>query len=156
MGEDDILKFGKIRKAKFSDIPEIVEIEKVSFQDPWTASMFRSDIKEGKMYVFEVKGKVVGYINFVKAGDEVHITNVAVHPGWRRRGIGRRLLERVIFENPDSYFVLEVRVSNKPAISLYEKLGFRKIYIRKKYYENEDAWVMIRPKMSGKKLVQMQ
>jgi ribosomal-protein-alanine N-acetyltransferase len=79
--------------------------------------------------------------------DEVHILDVAVHPGHRRRGVGRLLLQHILAEarqNGVRSASLEVRVSNQPAIALYQALGFQQVAIRRQYYENgEDAFLMV-------------
>ena len=82
--------------------------------------------------------------------DEAHITTFAVHPGWRRRGIGDRLLLELLdiaLERGAREATLEVRLSNLPARRLYEKFGFRPVGLRPRYYtdDNEDALIMTTP-----------
>ena len=74
--------------------------------------------------------------------DEVHIANIAVHPDWRKQGIGKKLMQEAIRGTAGvSWIGLEVRRSNRIARKMYEKMGFRKVGTRKKYYaeEGEDA-----------------
>ena len=93
------------------------------------------------------KGDLIAYAGCWQILEEVHITNIAVSPEYRRQKIGERLLRQIIddcYKNKAKYITLEVRVSNNPAISLYEKYGFKSLGVRKGYYQNnnEDALIM--------------
>lgn len=92
--------------------------------------------------------EVVGYALFWHVADEVHLLNVAVAPAHRRRGLGRALLEELVRyarEHAAAKIFLEVRVSNTPAIQLYEAFGFERLDVRKRYYaDGEDALDMMR------------
>jgi ribosomal-protein-alanine N-acetyltransferase len=126
---------------KGKDIPQVVEIEKLSFKYPKPESVFRED--EHKYLVAKEDEKVIGYIGIEKVLDEVHIINMAVHPDYRGKGIGKRLMQHVL--NDEEVFFLEVRVSNETARKVYEKYGFKDINMRKQYYaDGEDAYVMRR------------
>lgn len=134
----------KIREGREEDIEKIVLIEFSSFESPWSRNLLIRSIKKKELFVAELNGEVVGYIVFSKILDEVHLENIAVDERWRRKGIGSKLLEFLIEKNKESSIFLEVRPSNTPAINLYKKYGFKKIGIRKKYYVNEDAIIMMR------------
>ncbi len=90
---------------------------------------------------------VLGYVLFWHVADEIHLLNVAVDPAWRRRGIGRALVEDVIAyarANDASKILLEVRASNDAALHLYERLGFERFNVRRKYYsDGEDGVEMV-------------
>lgn len=133
-----------IRKAELRDLPSIVKIENESFKDPWSEKIFIHDILREKVFVAQVGKEVVGYIVISKVGNEVNIENIAVRSDMRKRGIGSTLMNFVIEKNKNSIFYLEVRPSNKEAISFYKKFGFREISRRKNYYGDEDAIVMER------------
>jgi ribosomal-protein-alanine N-acetyltransferase len=127
---------------KNEDLAEVVAIERLSFKAPKDESVFRED--EHKYLVAKEDKKVVGYIGVEKIEGETHIINMAVRPDHRGKGIGKKLMEKVL--NKKDVFFLEVRVSNLPALGLYEKYGFKKVGLRKKYYadNNEDAYIMRR------------
>lgn len=130
-----------IFSMKGKDIPQVVEIENLSFRYPKPESVFRED--EHKYLVAKDEEKVIGYIGVEKILDEVHIINMAVHPDYRGKGIGKRLMQHVL--NDEEVFFLEVRVSNETAKNIYERYGFKVLNTRKQYYaDGEDAFVMRR------------
>lgn len=129
-------------------IPDILEVEKSSFSQPWTERMFLEEIM-GKHSVYRVvvkDGKAVAYMGMWILADEGHITNIAVLEKFRRQGVASYLLENFINlakEKKLAFMTLEVRESNKAAKSLYSSFGFCEIGRRKKYYDNtEDAILM--------------
>jgi len=134
------------------DIPAVLVIEGLSFSNPWSDATFRGEVQnEGISFpvviVHEPDQKVVGYLIYWQIRDEVQITNLALHPDFRGRGIGESVLRVVLKEvcgKGATFVTLEVRSSNTPAISLYKKLGFKVFGTRKGYYTNpvEDAYVM--------------
>lgn len=119
-----------------------MEIEDVSFSAPKKDSIFKHD--QNKYLVAEENGKIVGYIGTEEISEETHIINMAVAPGERGKGYGKRLLEAVL--DDENVFFLEVRASNVAAQKLYEKYGFEKVGARKNYYEDNggDAYIMRR------------
>jgi len=126
---------------KDKDIPAVVEIENLSFQFPKPESVFKED--EHKYLLAKDDDRVIGYIGIEKILDEEHIINMAVHPDYRGKGIGKRLMQHVL--NDEEVFFLEVRASNETAKKIYEKYGFKVINVRKGYYaDGEDAYVMRR------------
>ena len=117
---------------------------------PWTAELLQSQMK-GSQHEFiaavSPEGNVLGYVGMMYVLDEGYISNVAVSPEHRRQGIADKLIDRLckICEGLSLSFVtLEVRAGNAPAIALYEKHGFRRVGLRKNYYERpkEDALLM--------------
>ena len=135
--------------ATVDDLDEIVAIENVSFRNPFTRNLFEMELRLDIAHLWVVKrsGRVAGYLDFWQIGPEMHLINIAVHPEWRRQGIARSLLEFMIdfaSQHRVKEIVLDVRVSNEGAISLYKKYSFRPIAVRKKYYQDndEDALVM--------------
>lgn len=125
------------------------ELDKECFSVPWSEKSFEDEAKN-KLAVYYIaieKEKIVGYAGFWHVADEGDITNIAVSPEYRRRGIGSRLLELLIkaaVQKKLAFLTLEVRESNAAAVSLYEHYGFQRIGTRKRYYTNpvEDALIM--------------
>jgi len=142
-----------IRRMEERDLPAVLAIERVSFPNPWHESTFRGEIQNRSIsypwvIVREPGDQVVGYVIFWKIGEEVQVNNIAVHPDFRRRGLGETLLRKVISwvkQQGAQYITLEVRQSNRAAQALYFKLGFKPVGIRRFYYSNpvEDALVMM-------------
>ncbi|MGD8537903.1 MAG: ribosomal protein S18-alanine N-acetyltransferase [Candidatus Aminicenantes bacterium] len=134
------------------DIPVILEIENVSFQNPWRASTFSGEIaNRGVSFpyviVHRMFERVIGYIIYWKIQEEVQISNFAVHPHFREKGIGEAVMRSVIKaiqRDGAVYVFLEVRPSNLAARNLYKKLGFKVLGTRKDYYQTplEDALIM--------------
>jgi ribosomal-protein-alanine N-acetyltransferase len=139
-----------IRPMTEDDIDEVMEIEKLSFATPWSREAFVGEVTKNscaRYIVAEVDKKVVGYAGFWVVLDEGHITNIAVHPEYRGKGIGSRLMEGLIDlakKNGITSMTLEVRESNLVAQNLYKKFGFKVLGRREGYYQdnNEDAIVM--------------
>lgn len=132
-----------------SDIMAVWELEQRCFTLPWSQKALLDDLKnQFTRYIVATDGeRIIGYGGMWIIVDEAHITNVAVDGGYRRRGIGRGLLMRLIqVAKAKGAFAmtLEVRVSNDAAISLYKGLGFEKYGLRKAYYgdNQEDALIM--------------
>jgi ribosomal-protein-alanine N-acetyltransferase len=137
------------------DIPSILEIENVSFQTPWRFSTFSGEIvNKGISFpyviVHRIVERVIGYIIYWKIQEEVQISNFALHPDFRGKGIGEAVMRRIIKaiqRDGGVYVFLEVRPSNLSARSLYNKLGFKVLGTKKDYYQSplEDAIIMGRP-----------
>ena len=132
------------------DLDEIVAIENTSFPSPWPRRIFEREIQAKNSYkrVIRFSGSVVGYIITWTIYDEVHILNIAVHQDFRKIGLGEMLLRDCLNFSQNQELklaILEVRVSNIGAIKLYEKIGFKTLRTRKKYYSDtgEDAYVMM-------------
>jgi [ribosomal protein S18]-alanine N-acetyltransferase len=129
---------------------DVMEVERLCFTIPWSENSFISDLTENENAVYFsalTSGRVVGYIGMWVIFDEAHIMNVAVHPEFRRMGIGSVLINKIIetsrLLNLKS-MTLEVKKSNYAAIDLYRCFGFIEAGVRKGYYEdtNEDAIIM--------------
>lgn len=130
-------------------IPAILVIEKTSQSAPWSEQSFKNELgnRHSIFSVLIVDGEVAGYGGIWVVIDEAHITNIAVRDELRGQGLGRRLLDHLMtqaVERGATSATLEVRASNLPAISLYEKAGFKTCARRKGYYPDnrEDALVM--------------
>lgn len=138
-----------IEKMQTKDIPEVAEIEARVFSMPWSEQGFADALKQDTIFVTAKQdGQVVGYCGMYCSFEEGEITNVAVLPEAQNHGIGKKIISALLKASRKkniSRIVLEVRVSNTPAIRLYEGFGFQKAGIRKGFYEKprEDAAIMI-------------
>lgn len=156
-----------IRKMTIEDIKQVAEIEAQCFSLPWSQTSFEDSLKRADTVFLVCEQRksdesqeklqnntnptdkiIIGYIGMYVSFEEGEITNVAVLPSARKQGIGNRLikeLKKVALQQKIERIVLEVRISNQPAISLYKKNDFRSIGIRKNFYEKpvEDAKIMI-------------
>jgi len=142
-----------IRPLSKDDIDAVCVIENASFSNPWSRRMFLSELKHSGFYFSRVvedqaSGQLVGYNFFwIVPEDEVQIANIAIHPDHRRQGIAQLLINDAINEGKNmkvSSVSLEVRESNHPARTFYEKLGFQQVGQRPNYYKNpkEDALIL--------------
>lgn len=159
---------------RVGDLPEVMEIERLSFSMPWSVRAFRYQIEQNEMahyYVVRQRARPrslwsrlaevgrptappLGYVGFWLMLDEAHISNVAVHPSWRRRGLGELLLTYTVDRAAElgaAVVTLEVRVSNLSAQSLYRKYGLDFTGRRPHYYSDngEDALVMCTPRITS-------
>ena len=136
-----------------ADIDAIIEIDRVSFPEPWTREMYEEDRRHPERSFLAVwrapDGAVSGYISFWLVVDEVHINNVAVRPDARARGVGRALVEFAMREGARrgaARMFLDVRSANHAARRLYERLGFIQVAVRPGYYGHpaDDALILSR------------
>ena len=138
-----------LRPFVAADLPAVLEIEQISFPSPWKPEVFLNELHNpyARLMVAERKSRVVGYFCRWLVADEVHILDIAVHPDHRCRGVGKVLLKEILDEARGCGACsasLEVRVSNLPAIALYQSLGFSQVSTRRRYYENgEDALLLV-------------
>ena len=140
-----------IRRLDLADLDAIDEIEQRAYPTPWSRAMFASELaKPTSICLGAFEGdELVGYIVNSRYVDAWHVMNVAVDPDRRRRGIATQLLEHLFdLTQGDERrgYTLEVRISNDPAIRLYERLGFEPRGLRRGYYTDnrEDALIMWR------------
>ncbi|MBH9968870.1 ribosomal protein S18-alanine N-acetyltransferase [Bacillus sp. V3] len=132
------------------DLDAVMEIEHRSFSIPWTREAFYNEIEQNHLstYLVVEDGEcIAGYCGVWLVVDEAHITNVAVLPDYRGKGLGEALMKRIMEiakQVGARVMTLEVRVSNEAAKGLYRKMGFQDGGIRKRYYSDnqEDALVM--------------
>ncbi|MDK2822707.1 MAG: [ribosomal protein S18]-alanine N-acetyltransferase [Clostridia bacterium] len=152
-----------LRKMELGDVPQVVEIEKLSFPTPWSPYAFSCEILDNNFAYYLVvipkddQDKIIGYGGMWVILDEAHITNIAIAPEHRGKRLGEILLQNLMemaLKKGAERITLEVRVSNTSARKLYERLGFKAAGLRKGYYvdANEDAvimWKDLREKASG-------
>jgi ribosomal-protein-alanine N-acetyltransferase len=137
----------EVRRLAYSDLPSVLAIERRAFPTPWSLAMFVLELSKptGICLAAQIDGRLVGYLICSRYADVWHLMNVAVSLERRREGIASVLLGR-LFElaGAHSRYTLEVRPSNRPAISMYERLGFKAAGHRRGYYHDngEDALIM--------------
>lgn len=139
----------RIRQMTEKDVPTVALIERDCFSEPWSEQGFLDGMDNFTVFFAaeDDRGNVVGYIGMYLMKPEGEITNVAVAKEVRGRGIGAALvvaMQQWAEEHGIERIVLEVRVSNAPAIHVYEEKGFITIGVRKNFYRlpTEDAGIM--------------
>ena len=141
----------------FNHLDSVLEIERESNPFPWTARNFSDCIEKGYYsMVLEDNERLVGFAIMAISSEESHLLNIGVNKDFRGSGFGEKILKKMIIAAEvmgSKKIILEVRVSNKIAYRLYEKLGFHEIGERKKYYRlpegREDAYVMSKTLKKG-------
>jgi ribosomal-protein-alanine N-acetyltransferase len=139
-----------IRRLVYSDLPQVIAIERRSFPTPWSLAMFVLELsKPSGICLAAMDGhRLVGYLVCSRYDQVWHVMNVAVDPVLRRRGIATTLVERLFeqADRPGGQYTLEVRPSNAAAIAMYEGFGFEHSGMRRGYYQDdkEDALIMWR------------
>jgi ribosomal-protein-alanine N-acetyltransferase len=138
-----------IRSLGYSDLPQVISIERRAFPTPWSLAMFVLELSKpsGVCVAAIEERRIVGYLICSRYADVWHLMNIAVDPPARQRGVATALLEEMITRaGPEASYTLEVRPSNSPAIALYERFGFRSAGTRRRYYQDtgEDALIMWR------------
>lgn len=139
----------RIRLMTAEDVPAVATIEKDCFSEPWSEQGFLDGMNNSAVFLVaeNENGEVTGYIGMYVMAPEGEITNVAVSKDGRGNGIGAALvgaMQQWAVEHGVERIVLEVRVTNAPAIHVYEKRGFTTIGVRKNFYRlpTEDAGIM--------------
>ena len=134
--------------AAIQHLNEIVQIEKDVFPQPWSLKQFDYDLNiapNSENWVYLNNEQVQGYIFGWIVKDEFHLNNIAVHPDYQRRSIGKKLIQhiitRVASQNVTSIF-LEVSAGNTPARNCYQSFGFIEGGVRKDYYGRGDDAVL--------------
>lgn len=143
---EDIL----VRPIRIEDLDDVLYLEILCFPTPWSRGALKAEIQDNhcaRYVVVEKEDRVIGYGGMWIVLDEAHITNIAVHPNHRGKGLGEAIMKALIdtaVQLGICGMTLEVRVSNSIAHKLYEKLGFFGVGVRKGYYtdDGEDALIM--------------
>ena len=140
-----------VRELGYSDLPQVISIERRAFSSPWSLAMFVLELSKPTGVCLAAvdisSARVLGYLILSRYDTVWHLMNIAVDPRRRREGIARGLLDAMIAAaGPASEYTLEVRTSNAGAITLYERFGFRSAGTRPRYYRDtgEDAMIMWR------------
>lgn len=138
-----------LRAMTRADLFAVHAIEQVSHPTPWPMKGLQESLDSHHAYVLEAEGRLLGFAFVQRILDEAHLLDIAIDPALRGQGHGRELLRRLMDEvlvEGISIWFLEVRVSNAPAIALYQSLGYNELSIRRNYYKDaggsEDALLM--------------
>ncbi|MBI3898046.1 MAG: ribosomal protein S18-alanine N-acetyltransferase [Gammaproteobacteria bacterium] len=142
----------RLRPMREADLTAVMDVERASYEFPWTRSIFRDCLRVGYFcYVYETPAGVIGHGLMSIGAGECHLLNICVRPDYQRRGLGRAMvnyLVKLARRQGARVALLEVRVSNTAAYKLYTSLGFDEIGIRKDYYPardgREDAIILAR------------
>jgi ribosomal-protein-alanine N-acetyltransferase len=143
MGEGSL----RIRRLAYGDLPAVISIERRSFPTPWSLAMFVLELSKPSGICLAIAGErgLAGYLVCSRYADVWHLMNIAIAPDHRRQGLATELMLRLFEEaGPGARFTLEVRASNRTAIAMYERFGFRPAGHRRRYYHDngEDALIM--------------
>ena len=149
-----------VERMELADVSAVHEIERTSFRTPWPAHAFEQELRGNRLaryLVARAGDRLVGFAGIWLMVDDAHITTFAVHPEWRRQGIGRQLLLNLAELSAAigaRRMTLEVRVSNQAAQALYRGYGFEIAGRRPRYYtdDSEDALVMTTPELDDPRM----
>ena len=144
---DELTQEVEVRRLAYSDLPAVISIERRSFPTPWSLAMFVLELSKpsGICLAASTDDRLAGYLICSRYDQVWHLMNIAVAPEHRGSGVAGRLMRRLIDESQGTLpFTLEVRVSNRRAIGMYERFGFRSAGVRPRYYHDngEDALIM--------------
>jgi len=137
------------RGAQPGDAADMAELELLCFSDPWKQEAIRKDIEDNPLArytVAESEGRIIAFGGLWIVVDQGHIIDIAVHPAYRRKGIGRRIVALMIERSEREgalAHTLEVRESNEPALAMYASFGFHIVGKREHYYQNPDEDALI-------------
>lgn len=139
----------QLQRMAEAHVAQVAELEKLCFSSPWSRNSVASELNNPlSLWLVAMDGDTVaGYIGSQSVMGEADMMNVAVHPAYRRHGIGKMLVEglvKALIDREVYRLTLEVRASNEPAISLYDQLGFTQVGRRPNYYRDprEDALIL--------------
>lgn len=143
----------KISKMNIDDLNKISPVLLTEFDDFWNYNIFKSELENenSKYVVAKNNDEIVGFAGIWISIDEAHVTNIVTKKDLRKNGIGSILLEELINLSKTLNLVsitLEVNENNLDTIKLYEKFGFEKLGIRKKYYNNTDNALIMTKKLN--------
>jgi [ribosomal protein S18]-alanine N-acetyltransferase len=142
----------RLRPMRETDLAAVLDVERAAYEFPWTRAIFRDCLRVGyQCFVYETPTGLIGHGLMSVGAGECHLLNICVHPSYRRRGLGRTMVDfllRLAKRKGARVALLEVRLSNVGAYKLYTDMGFDEIGIRKEYYParqgREDAIILAR------------
>ena len=138
-----------IRKMMLDDLEQVVAIDQLSFSLPWPARSFQFELTDNpasRCWVVDLDGRIVGMVVAWLIVDEIHIATFAIHPDFRKQGIGKKLLSHTLMSAKEEGSVssfLEVREGNEIALEMYRQFGFVESGRREGYYKNNDETAIL-------------
>lgn len=133
----------EIRTMNYSDLKQVIAVEKKAYPHPWTLGIFRDCLRIGyNAWVMTLDREVIGYGIVMLSSGEAHILNICINPDYQKKGLGRYLLRHLIKKSNQTdidMVLLEVRRSNAYAHKLYQSEGFHELGVRKAYYPAVDG-----------------
>lgn len=133
----------EIRTMNYSDLKQVIAVEKKAYPHPWTLGIFRDCLRIGyNAWVMTLDREVIGYGIVMLSSGEAHILNICINPDYQKKGLGRYLLRHLIKKSNQTdidMVLLEVRRSNANAHKLYQSEGFHELGVRKAYYPAVDG-----------------
>lgn len=135
-----------ISEMNINDLEQIKNCLLTDFDDFWSYNILKQELENGKSkyFVAKINNEIIGFAGILPIFDEINIMNIVVKKNKRGLGIGSLLLKKIIdFSKNYNLITLEVNENNIPAIKLYEKYGFYKVGLRKKYYNNKDNAIIM-------------
>lgn len=140
---DGLTAMVEIRTMHYSDLKQVIAVEKKAYPHPWTLGIFRDCLRIGyNAWVMTLDRSVIGYGIVMLSPGEAHLLNVCVDPEYQGKGLGRYLLRHLIEKSDKTNIdmvMLEVRRSNVQAQQLYQSEGFHELGVRKSYYPAEEG-----------------
>ena len=140
---EDMSALVEIRTMTYSDLKQVIVVEKKSYPHPWTPGIFRDCLRVGyTSWVMTLDKTVIGYGVVMLSPGEAHVLNICIDPEYQAKGLGRYLLHHLIKQSNRTdvdMILLEVRRSNVNAQRLYISEGFHELGVRKAYYPAEDG-----------------
>ncbi len=140
---EDMSALVEIRTMTYSDLKQVIVVEKKAYPHPWTPGIFRDCLRVGyTSWVMTLDKTVIGYGVVMLSPGEAHVLNICIDPEYQARGLGRYLLHHLIKQSNRTdvdMILLEVRRSNVNAQRLYLSEGFHELGVRKAYYPTEDG-----------------
>ena len=140
---EDLKALVEIRTMHYSDLKQVIAVEKKSYPHPWTSGIFRDCLRIGyNAWVMTLDAEVIGYSVIMLSPGEAHILNICIDPEYQSKGLGRYLLRHLIKKSNQTdidMLLLEVRRSNAGAQNLYRSEGFHELGVRKAYYPAEEG-----------------
>lgn len=133
----------EVTKNDFNRVYELGISLNKNYKDLFNLELLSQDVNN-KILVYEKQNVLIGFIHILKLYEVTEIINIVVDKSYQRNGFGSDLINEVIMIYPENEIILEVRSKNKTAINFYKKLNFKLLNIRKKYYSDDDAYVMKR------------